>query len=668
MNNKVNQMLNFLNLGEFKNMRNQSKPLKVNESLTGFKLLNDAFKKAVSSEKPVFYTSNDVFGFNRYMKFLPKINYAEYSLKGSNNMCVDYAEFLKGGLNGIVNKINEKYSTANATQREFYDACLESIEIAKSVALLYKNEALKLGKTQFYTAVDAIFNGAKTYYEALLSIKYLQYTMRLNLSMHVTLGRFDLYMKPYYDISLSQGLSDDDIKQLTALFFISLNFDCDIYDGIQTGDNGQSLMLGGVDKNGNNVYGRLSEICLEVSEELMLIDPKINLRVNKNTPLSIYEKGTALTKKGLGFPQYSNDDVVIKGLTQIGYDLEDARDYTVAACWEYIIPGLSYEVSNIVGFNLPKVVETTIKNHLLNCQTFEDFEKAYLQELKIETDKTFTEINKYFVEKDAFTSALFPCCINAGKDVSACGAKYNNYGVHGVGISSATDSFYAVKKAVFEDKIVSNKTLLDALNNNFVGYEDLQKTLLSYAKMGDNDTRVDNVAVFIMESYAKNIQGKKNNRGGIVRAGTGSSLEYIRMGNVVGATADGRKAGEPFSANFAPSITAKVKGPISVILSFSKFDMTKLINGGPLTIEMHDTVFRNNDGMQKVAMLVKSYIDRGGHQIQINSINRDRLLDAQLHPENHKNLIVRVWGWSGYFNELDIEYQNHIIKRTEYTF
>ncbi|MDE6397990.1 MAG: pyruvate formate-lyase, partial [Clostridiales bacterium] len=133
------------------------------------------------------------------------------------------------------------------------------------------------------------------------------------------------------------------------------------------------------------------------------------------------------------------------------------------------------------------------------------------------------------------------------------------------------------------------------------------------------------------------------------------------------ATPDGRGAWEPFSANFSPAITTRLKGPFSVIRSFTKFDLKKTINGGPLTLEIHDTAFKNGDGIKKVAALVKSFFDMGGHQLQINSINRDTLLDAQKNPEKYPNLIVRVWGWSGYFNELDLSYQNHVISRTEFS-
>jgi len=170
----------------------------------------------------------------------------------------------------------------------------------------------------------------------------------------------------------------------------------------------------------------------------------------------------------------------------------------------------------------------------------------------------------------------------------------------------------------------------------------------------------------MLDLFSSELAKYTNERGGKFRAGTGSAMYYIRHSVNEGASADGRRKGEPLSANFSPSLDVGNMNPLSVIKSFTKTDMKKTINGGPLTLELHDTVFRNGDGIEKTALLVSEYIRRGGHQLQINAVNRDLLLKAQKNPEEYKNLIVRVWGWSGYFVELDEEYQNQIIKRAEY--
>ena len=247
------------------------------------------------------------------------------------------------------------------------------------------------------------------------------------------------------------------------------------------------------------------------------------------------------------------------------------------------------------------------------------------------------------------------------------GGKYNNFGIHGTGISTAADSLAAIKKYVFEEKSIGKADLIRAIDENFENTPELlHKLRFEAPKLGNNDDFVDSIATELLDAFSDALKGKTNCRGGIYRAGTGSAMEYYSSSKDVGATADGRKKGEPYGCSFSPAITCNCEGPLSCIQSFTKFDLTKIINGGPLTLEIHDTVFSNNQGIKKVAQLVKAFIHLGGHQLQLNSVNRDRLLDAEAHPENHKNLIVRVWGWSGHFTELDKPYRDHIIKRTEF--
>jgi formate C-acetyltransferase len=472
-------------------------------------------------------------------------------------------------------------------------------------------------------------------------------------------------MRPYFEKSVANGATDEELLELTELFFISMNLDTDIYEGVQQGDNGQSMVLGGVDRQGRDVYWKLSEICLDASRELSLIDPKINLRVGKNTPLSLYEKGTQLTRQGLGFPQYCNDDVIIPAMIRWGYDEEDARDYSVAACWEVLSPANGADYPNIVTMNFPLVAERAIHRALIGAENFE----AVMDVVREEMASEFAVLQKksgHYAPAALLSSFIQPC-VERGRDVFAGGAKYYNYGVHGAGISNATDALYAVKRAIFEDRDVTAEELLAALRADFVGYEALRSKLLSYPKMGCNEDAVDAVGCELMELFCECLEGARNDRGGIYRAGTGSAMEYLWSAERVGALPDGKRAKQPYASSFSPSLTARIDGPLSAIRSFTKFDMKKIANGGPFTMEIHDTVFRNEEGEKKVAMLVKSFIDLGGHQMQLNAVNRDRLLDAQAHPENYPNLIVRVWGWSGYFNELDTDFQNHIIKRCEFS-
>ena len=170
----------------------------------------------------------------------------------------------------------------------------------------------------------------------------------------------------------------------------------------------------------------------------------------------------------------------------------------------------------------------------------------------------------------------------------------------------------------------------------------------------------------LLDTFADSLRGKINCRGGIYRAGTGSAMYYLWHANEIGASPDGRREKEAFGTNYSVSLFAKVKGPVSVIASMTKQHFENAINGGPLTLEFHQSVFATPEGVEKVGLLVKSFIDRGGHQLQLNTVNLEKMLDAQIHPENHRQLVVRIWGWSAYFVELDKEYQDHVIARQAY--
>ncbi len=627
-------------------------------------------KSCLEGEVPYLH-EDDRIGFNISQIELPKYklpNGKYISLYGPGNITPDYETALSKGMDAIRQEIQEKAVVCSADQKEFYDAALISIDAALKLAKRYKEAAKELGADELYNVLCRVpHNGATTLLEACVFMKFIIVTLRLNRTSHITLGRFDQYMLPYYKSDLKSGKTRDELLEIIEEFFISLNFDTDMYHGVQQGDNGQSMVLGGCDKNGCDAFTDFSKLCMDASLELSLIDPKINLRVNKDTPDELLRFATLMTKQGMGFPQYCNDDIVIPGLVKLGYALHDARDYAVAACWEFIIPAKSMDWPNIATMNFPKVVETAVNESLLKCNDFEEFFSLVENDLYAECDRLIFESNQQRYRASPYLSVFVQGCIESGKDISQAGAVYNNYGCHGAGIATAADSLAAIKEVIFDNSIYSKEVLLDALKNNFIGYEEMRNRLLGCSKMGNNDNLADGIACRLMGAFSSYLNGKPNNVGGVFRAGTGSAMEYIWKAREVGATADGRKAAEPYGSSFSPSLECRMSGLLSCIKSFTKFDLTEIINGGPLTIEIHDSTFRNDDGIKKVAQLVKAFITLGGHQLQLNSVNRDVLLDAQKNPEQYKNLIVRVWGWSGYFTELDPEYQNHIIKRTEFT-
>lgn len=566
-----------------------------------------------------------------------------------SNLSPNYEGVIKVGL-------LEVRKTADVYGQRVIDAIID-------LADRYKAQAIQENKTELAAVLERVPRyGATSFYEALQFFRIIHFALWLEGNYHNTVGRLDKYLYPYLKADMEKGLyTRESALELVEDFFLSFNKDSDLYPGVQQGDNGQSVVLGGVDENGEEVFNLLSELCLEASESLLMIDPKINLRVSKKTPLRVYELGSKLTRAGLGFPQYSNDDIVIPGLQKLGYDLQDARDYAMAACWEFIIPKVGADVANIGALSFPKVIDTCLHKHLAQCESFDAFLDTVRQEIQAECDRICDGIRDLWFVPSPFMNVMMEGGIYDG-------GKYNNFGLHGTGIATAADSLAVISKYVYEEKRITKDELIEAVDSDFEKHSELLPILRYEApKLGNNESLPDGMLVRLLKMFSDSLKGKTNCRGGVYRAGTGSAMYYIWHANEIGASPDGRRKGEAFGTNFSASLFARIKGPMSVIQSFTKPDFTENTNGGPLTLEFSSSMFKEEDSVKKLAALVKAYIDMGGHQLQLNAVNTAKLKDAQAHPENHRQLVVRVWGWSAYFVELDKEYQDHVLRRQQYT-
>ncbi len=559
-----------------------------------------------------------------------------------SNLSPNYATTISKGLLAV-------RETANKYQVRMIDAII-------SLCDRYKAEAEKMGREDIVEVLTQVPRyPARNFREALQFFRILHYSLWLEGDYHNTVGRFDQYMYPYFKKDIEDGVyTREAALELVEDFFLSFNKDSDLYVGVQQGDNGQSMVLGGIDADGNDCFNLLSELCLEASRNLKLIDPKINLRVSSKTPLSIYEKGTELTKVGLGFPQYSNDDVVIKGLERLGYTHEDASNYVVAACWEFIIPAVGNDIANIGAVNFPAVVDKVIRENIDG--DFNTLVEKVKEEVRKECDKIRESINNvWFVPSPIM-------------DLLRDGKKYNNFGIHGSGIACAADALAAVQKYVFEEKKVTPERLINALDNDFATDAELLHLLRFEApKMGTGSKEADELGGMLLSSFADALEGHVNCLGGKWRAGTGTAMYYLWHARDLGATADGRRAGEPFGTNFSPSLFAQIPGPITDIESFTANDLTRNMNGGPLTLEFAAGIFNSAESIKKVAMLIQYFIKRGGHQLQLNAVNLEAMKEAQVNPEAYRQLVVRIWGWSAYFVELDKDFQDHVMARQEYS-
>ncbi|MBQ3639382.1 MAG: pyruvate formate-lyase, partial [Clostridia bacterium] len=473
-----------------------------------------------------------------------------------SNLSPDYEKTISEGLLA-------RRESATSSQKRMIDAIIGLCD-------RYKEEAARMGRDDLVSVFTQIPRyPARNFREALQFFRILHFSLWLEGDYHNTVGRFDQYMYPYFKKDMEAGLyTKETALELVEDFFLSFNKDSDLYVGVQQGDNGQSMVLGGKLADGSEGFNLLSELCLLASRDLKLIDPKINLRVNKNTPLELYEKGTELTKVGLGFPQYSNDDVVIEGLQKLGYDYADAVNYVVAACWEFIIPSVGNDIANIGAVNFPKLVDEVLRAYLPTGGDFAGLLQAVKAAIQAECDRQTATIQNVWFLPSPFMDLL--------RDAK----KYNNFGLHGCGIASAADALAAVKEYVFDKKSVTPERLFAALDTDWQNDPELLHLLRYEApKMGKNDDRADSLGAFILDAFADALEGKKNDLGGVWRAGTGTAMFYLWHARDLKATADGRRKGEPFGTNFSPNLFTEIPGPLSDIESFTKQDLSRTFNG-----------------------------------------------------------------------------------------
>lgn len=629
------------------------------KGLSPIERMSDRFEKMCKAQTPHIF-ENEQIVFMRTTENLPEIFTEEewtdikkkhfiHELGFMSNLSPNYYATIKVGL-------LEKRKTADIYGQRAIDNII-------MLSDKYLEEAKKIGRDDIVEILTQVPRyPARNFREALQFFRILHFSLWLEGNYHNTIGRFDKYLYPYLKNDIENGVLDRaSALELLEDFFLSFNKDSDLYTGVQQGDNGQSMMLGGCDDEGNEIFNLLSELCLEASYNNKLIDPKINLRVSKKTPKEIYTKASHLTKAGLGFPQYSNDDIVIPALCKLGYEEKDAANYAVAACWEFIIPFVGADVANIGALSYAKAIDVAFHNDLKNCETYEEFFSSVKNRINEQCDEICSGLENLWFVPSPFMNVLMDCDIYNG-------GKYNNFGIHGTGIATAADSLAAIRKYVYEEKSVSKDDYIKAVDENFKNNNLLlHKLRFESPKLGNNDDYVDEIAVKLLDAFSDSLSGRKNCRGGIFRAGTGSAMYYLWHADELGASPDGRLKGEPLGTNFSVSLFAKVKGPVSVIGSMTKPHFERAINGGPLTLEFHQSLFTDEESIEKVGTIVKSFIDRGGHQLQLNAVNVEKLKDAQIHPENYKQLVVRIWGWSAYFVELDKEYQDQVIARQVYS-
>lgn len=505
-------------------------------------------------------------------------------------------------------------------------------------------------------------------------------------------GRLDQHLYPFYKKDIEEGvLTRDKAKELLEAFWVKFhNQPAPPKVGVTAQESNTYtdfclINLGGLTQEGNDGVNELTYLILDVIEEMRILQPSSMIQVSKKNPDQFLRRALEIIKTGFGQPSVFNTDSIIQELLRQGKSLVDARNGGASGCVEtgafgkesYILTGY---------FNIPKVLEITLNDGIdpttgnqLGIKTgspesfksYDELFSAFKKQLKHFIDikiKGNLIIEKLWAEylPAPFLSILIDDCIKNGRDYNAGGARYNTSYIQGVGMGTITDCLSSIRYNVFEKKKFTMRELMLTIGKNYVGHENIRKLVMNETpKYGNDDDYADEILIDVFESYFGSIDGRPNTKGGHFRINLLPTTCHVYFGSVLGATPDGRLAKKPVSEGISPVQGADRKGPTAVLKSAAKIDHLRT-GGTLLNQKFTPQILSDNSGIEKVLHLIRAYFKMDGHHIQFNVVSADTLRKAQKEPENYRDLIVRVAGYSDYFVNLVPDLQEEIIKRTEH--
>lgn len=506
----------------------------------------------------------------------------------------------------------------------------------------------------------------------------------------MTPGHIDQHLRSFYEKEVAEGsLTRERAKELLSCLWIKINnHSAPPKVGVTAKESGTyndftQINLGGLDRSGADASNEVSYLCLEVSDELHLLQPQPSVHISSKTPDRFLKAAARMIRKGYGYPSVFNTDAVIMEQVRVGKTMEDAREGGTSGCIE--TGAFGKEAYILTGYlNVPKILEVTLNNGIdqltgkmvtietgdpKSFRSFEELYEAFTRQLQYVVDLKI-RVNNYIERMYAkyspapFLSVVIHDCIEKGKDYYDGGPRYNTNYIQCCGIGTVTDSLSAIKTHVFEGG-VSMEKLLGALKYNFAGEEALRLKLWNKTPFyGNDDDRADEIMKQVYGSLFTTIDGRANTKGTVYHLNMLSTTCHVYFGRMLGASANGRFAHLPESDGTSPSHGADRNGPTAVIKSLSKMDQLK--SGGTLLNQRFlPSVLKTEQDLDKLGGLIRTYFTLGGHHIQFNVVDTGTLRDAQEHPDEYRNLLVRVAGYSDYFVDLDLEHQEEIISRTE---
>lgn len=623
-----------------------------------------------------------------------------------------YYKILTTGIPALISDAEKRMAeTDDCDKKNYYEsviisnkACLKAMkryeELCREKAA-YADGERRAELLSMAANMKALQNDApQTFWQAVQLMYFIQFLIWTEGGYLVPLGRVDLTLYPFYKKDIeNRTITKEFALEILEAFFMKLNYEVDRTHGEDiriNSDTGQSVTIGGCDPvTGEPAYNDMTMMILDAKCDMKVTDPKVHLRVSSRTPREIWEKAAYLNSLGMGFPTYENDDVIIPAFMEHPeYTLEDARDYAASGCWEMTIQGKALN-RNVGGVCALRMLEWAMNNGKFALgnpgslpsmgligdrwgiptgepEWFDSYAKlfnAYKVQMKHYIDMVTSYVNRSMLSPSPFYSSMMEGTLESGRDFDTWGAIYNETDFQLGALSNAADALYAIRKLVYENKEYTLRELNEILLNNWDGHEDLRQRILNeFPKFGNNDPEVDSIANEILEYYVQEVTKHHNAAGQTYRARVSSATGYVYNARILGASADGRKAKQFYADNLSPMMGADHNGPTAIVLSCGKLNVSKCAGGSVLDMKFHPSALSTQEGRDKFIALIQTYCKLGGEQVQINVLDNKVLLDAQKHPENYRDLIVRIWGFSTYFTQVAKHWQDHIIQRSTLSF
>jgi len=599
------------------------------------------------------------------------------------------------GLHGLKEEVAVRLAERRGEKAAFLEAVLVCLDAVTEFIRRHADEALRLrdvtgGETrrqELKEIADICLwvstEPPRTFREALQLFWFLCLAMAAESQSCIPIGRFDQDLYPYLERDLEAGEATlGDAQTLLECLWIKLNFESDL-----TTDTCRNITLSGQGPDGLDATNTLTYMCLDASHRLRLADPKLNVRFHGGSPSRLLRRCVDMVKDGLGgFPAFYNDDTIIEGLTVMGVPLEHARLYSCDGCQEIILPGRGDFYPVHTGVDLLACVQRTLgvppylvepgepeppETEIMDYPGFEAFMDAYIGNLEAMVASAVEEGNTRdrglaMYSPVPFLSSTLEGCLENAADKTAGGCTYNWTGCNGQAFAAAVNSLAAVKRMVYDEKLVSLEGLRETLVDDWGDERLRQYALNRVPKWGNDDDYVDSVAVRVAGRFIDEVLRHRNPRGGPYYPGI-FTFHHVSRGVRSSASPDGRHAGDPVSTHLSPVAGTDKAGPTLAVNSALKVYALRPPEGTAMDLRFHPTALMG-DGLDKLEGFVKAFMDGGGTVVQFNVVDSETLRDAQENPEQHRSLLVRVWGFSAYFTTLTKEYQDEIIARTTHGF